>query len=81
MECRHDDHDHTTRNGWYSSAFQAAAAQGHIDIVRVLSDNGMIPDVEGGGFGSALIGASFRGYVKMVQLLLEMGADVNLRGG
>ncbi|KAJ7706787.1 hypothetical protein B0H17DRAFT_890942, partial [Mycena rosella] len=65
----------------YDSALQAASAQGHTDIIRLLLDHGTNANLMAGRYSTALAEASFSGRKDHIQILLEHGADVNGEGG
>ena len=67
--------------GHYGSAFAAASAEGHQEVVQMLLENGADVNMAGGEYGSALASASANGRKEVVQMLLENGADVNMAGG
>ncbi|KAJ7469650.1 ankyrin repeat-containing domain protein [Mycena latifolia] len=56
---------------------QVASEYGHMDITRLLLQNGADVNARGGLNGSPLRFASGTGQFNLVQLLLEHGADVN----
>ncbi|KAF3386635.1 Ankyrin repeat domain-containing protein 50 [Penicillium rolfsii] len=59
-------------------ALQAAAFRGHVEIVRLLLDQGTEVNAQGGqSGGTALWAAASRGHTEIVQLLLDHGADIN----
>ncbi|KAJ7434978.1 hypothetical protein FB451DRAFT_1379598 [Mycena latifolia] len=66
-------------------ALSVASYYGHIDMVKLLIDEGADANALGGGFaaniGNPLQIASLRGYASVVQLLIQEGADVNAHGG
>jgi ankyrin repeat protein len=67
---------------YYGTALQAASERGHLDVVKLLLDNGADVNTQGGGrYGSALQAASEEGRLDMVKLLLDKGADVTTQGG
>ncbi|KAM0717635.1 hypothetical protein Q7P37_007487 [Cladosporium fusiforme] len=65
----------------FKNGLQAASANGHEDVVRLLLDGGAAFNVQGGRDGTALQAASLCGHARVVELLLEVGADVDTRGG
>ncbi|KAL9629837.1 MAG: hypothetical protein Q9164_006702, partial [Protoblastenia rupestris] len=60
----------------YEAAIVAAASNGHVDVVRLLSERGRFLDKEK-ALGQSLFRASARGYSLVVQMLLDSGVDVN----
>ena len=70
-----------TIGGHSGTPLQAAAFQGHKEVVRLLLDRGAGMASAWGLFGTALEAASQRGHKDTVQLLLERGADVNAQYG
>ncbi|KAL4736686.1 hypothetical protein BDV11DRAFT_211045 [Aspergillus similis] len=69
------------QGGRYSSALQAASAEGHEKIVQILLDQGAEVNAQGGVYGNALQAASAEGHGIIVQILLDQGAEVNAQGG
>lgn len=67
--------DINTQGGKYSSALQAASAEGHEKIVELLLEEGADVNAQGGEYSSALQAASAQGHGKTVELLLEKGAE------
>lgn len=67
--------------GRFGSAIQAAAAGGHVEVVKVLLESGADFNLQCGSYGSPLQAATASGQVSVIQLLLQFGADVNLQGG
>ena len=66
--------------GW--SAFQAVAAEGHLEIVKKLLDVGADVNVPAGKYGrTALQAAAGEGHLEVVEKLLDVGADVNAPAG
>jgi len=64
----------------YGYALVNASKNGHIDIVKLLLDNGA--DVAGyKNQYYALTVACIDGYLDIVKLLIEAGSDVNAEGG
>jgi ankyrin repeat protein len=55
-----------------------AAANGHLESVRVLLDRGADPNSLTTEGGSALYWAASNGHLEVVALLLKRGADVNV---
>lgn len=60
-----------------NTALHDAALKGHIDIVRLLLDNGAEIDIRSGvtDLDTPLIDAASHGHVDIVKLLLDRGAD------
>jgi len=74
--------DVNAQGGYYGNALQAASAEGHEAVARLLLEKGANVNAQGGGFfGNALQVASWAGHEAIAQLLLEKGADVNAQGG
>jgi hypothetical protein len=67
--------------GKYGNPLQAAAYEGHREIVQLLLSAGASVNARGGLFGNALQAASVRGNREIVHLLLGAGADVHAQGG
>ena len=67
--------------GRFGSATQAAAAGGHLEVVKMLLESGADVNLQGGSYGTPLQAAAAGGQVSVVQLLLQVGADVNIQGG
>ncbi|OQE26236.1 hypothetical protein PENSTE_c005G04678 [Penicillium steckii] len=63
-----------------STALVVAAAERHLDIVKLLLEEGALIDAPSSIYGTALMAATFRGHVKLVKFLLENGANVNAIG-
>jgi ankyrin repeat protein len=63
--------------GKYGNGLQAASANGHIEMVRLLLTNGANVNAGSGKYGGALQAASSLGRLEIVHLLLESGADIN----
>ncbi|KAJ7866019.1 hypothetical protein B0H14DRAFT_2573573 [Mycena olivaceomarginata] len=63
------------------TALYIASQRGHIEIARVLLDNGAEVNPQGGYYGNALQAASRKGHFELVRLLLGSGANVNAQGG
>ena len=56
-----------------------ASEEGHLEIVRLLLDAGVDPNIqEDSAEKTALILASEEGYLEVVRLLLDRGADLNI---
>ena len=84
-------------NTSYRTPLQAAASQGHIEMMRLLLCYGAVIDFTAEGEqptsipaivydnkdtpGTALQAAAFAGQIEAVKLLLEAGASVNLESG
>jgi ankyrin repeat protein len=64
----------------YGIALQAAAWVEHLDVVKLLLDQGADVNVQGGEYGTALQAAALGGYLDVIKLLLDQGADVNVQG-
>ncbi|RYO82106.1 hypothetical protein DL764_009659 [Monosporascus ibericus] len=73
--------DVNAQGGFYGNTLQAASAEGHTEIVRILVKKGADINAQGGYYGNALQAASAEGYTKIVKILVEKGADVNAQGG
>ncbi|KAK2593842.1 hypothetical protein QQS21_008457 [Conoideocrella luteorostrata] len=73
--------DVNAQGGTHGSALQAAARQGHQEIVTLLLDKGADVNAQGGKYGNALQAAAGAGYQEIVTLLLDKGADVNAQVG
>ena len=56
---------------------KVASKNGHLEVVKVLIQNGA--DLNGGLGGLALIKASETGRVNVVKYLIQSGADVNAK--
>ncbi|KAF9638105.1 Ankyrin-3 [Lasiodiplodia theobromae] len=69
------------RGHLFSTALQAAAFEGHEEIVEALLEEGRDPNVTGGYFGTAIQAAAAGGFPWLVQRLLDAGADPNITGG
>lgn len=67
--------------GYFGSAFAAAAFQGHEAVVKYFLDNGADPNLQGHKLGSVLQTAAAGGSLDVVQLLVDAGANVNAQGG
>lgn len=61
--------------GHYGFPLQAAASQGHNEIVDLLITNGTRADLQGGYFGTALQAAVYRGHRSMVSKLLRAALE------
>ncbi|KAJ5935909.1 NACHT nucleoside triphosphatase [Penicillium verhagenii] len=69
------------QGGKYGNALQAAAAQGHKEIVQILLDRGADINAQGGKYGNALQAAASQCHKEVVQILLDRGADIHAQGG
>lgn len=70
--------DQRPDNQRQTSALFEASSCGHVDIVKLLLENGAMVDRRNGGDGeTALLPASRNGYEQIVRVLLENGADVD----
>ena len=72
--------DVNAQGGEYGSALQAASANGHEKMVRILVDAGADVNAQG-EYSNALQVATARGYEKVVQILINVGVNVNAQGG
>ena len=63
-------------SGRYGSTLQAAASEGHSEIVELLLDRDADINTEGGFYGDALIAALCEGHADVAKLLLANGAYV-----
>ena len=61
--------DIDAKGGVFCNALQAAASEGHVDVVRVLLDRGADPQITGGRFMSPLCAAAFSLSFEVVELL------------
>ncbi|KAJ6546724.1 ankyrin repeat-containing domain protein [Mycena vulgaris] len=68
---------------YYGTALHAASAKGHelVAMVQLLINMGADVNAEGPHSGTALQAAAHGGHESVVRLLIEMGANVNMRGG
>ena len=64
-----------------NSALTAASRFGHVNVIRLLIDQGADINAQGGYWGSVLQLAAYKGSKSIVQLLLNRGADVKAQGG
>jgi ankyrin repeat protein len=69
------------QGGEYGSALGAAAYEGHLEVVRLLLDQGATLNIPSTRYGSVLGAAAYGGHLAVVSLLLEKGLDVNIEGG
>jgi ankyrin repeat protein len=63
--------------GTYSTLLAKAVSDGHINVVKILLDNGAdteIPCIDG---YTPLVSASSSGYYDIVELLIKHGADID----
>ena len=65
----------------YDKTLNVAALEGHINIIKILLDNGANVTVKNDLYGNALHSASLKGHGKIVKLFLKRGVDVNAQGG
>lgn len=65
----------------YSDALWEASANGHIEIMEVLLNQGVKADACWRQGGTALHEASRRGHLESVKVLLRRGADVSAKNG
>ncbi|KAL8644848.1 MAG: hypothetical protein Q9226_007565, partial [Calogaya cf. arnoldii] len=65
----------------YASALQCAAANGMLEIVEYLLDQGAHVDLVAGYHGSPLQAAALNGHADVVELLLRHNAEPNSQGG
>ncbi|KAK3378799.1 hypothetical protein B0T24DRAFT_568404 [Lasiosphaeria ovina] len=73
--------DVNAQGGYYGNALQAASAEGHQEIVKLLLAKDVDVNAQGGLYGNALQAASAEGHQEIVKLLLAKDADVNAQGG
>ena len=66
--------------GRYGTALQAAAHNGHVQIVRALLGAGADPNTNNGFYGCALQAACFYGSEEIVRILVDAGAELELKG-
>ena len=70
-----DQHeDPNVHGGKYGTSLHAAAARGHLEVVRLLLDHSASINDATGSHGSALQAATLFGHTAVVQLLRERGA-------
>ena len=55
-----------------------AAANGHVDVVKLLIENGADVNLKGEAWYGPLHAAAAKGHIEVVKILLENGADVNI---
>jgi ankyrin repeat protein len=63
------------------TALQKAVEENHVEVVRVLLENGADPDATVPPLSPPLARAAREGYLEIVQLLITFEADVNIRDG
>ncbi|KAJ3884882.1 ankyrin repeat-containing domain protein [Lentinula edodes] len=59
----------------------AASFKGHTSTVKLLLENDVDVNAQGGHYGNALYVASYNGHEFIVELLLQNNADANAQGG
>ena len=64
---------------WDETALNVAAAQGHLDMVKILLDSGADVNAVNKNGESALIGATWGCHRKIAMLLISHGANLNFR--
>ena len=72
--------DVNASGGHFSNSLQAAAVQGHEDVVRLLLFRGANTHAWGGRHGTALHAAAYSGHEAIARLLIENKACVNAEG-
>jgi ankyrin repeat protein len=55
-----------------------SAANGHVDVVKLLIENGADVNLKGEAWYGPLHAAAANGHIEVVKILLENGADVNI---
>jgi ankyrin repeat protein len=60
----------------YGNALQAASANGHNQVVRILLRARADVDIGGGKYGYPLVAASNKGHLEIVQLLIDSKASI-----
>ncbi|KAJ3840311.1 ankyrin repeat-containing domain protein [Lentinula raphanica] len=73
--------DNNDQRGKFGTALQAAASEGHKDIVELLIQHGANVNAQGGYYGTALQAAAGEGYKDIVKLLIQSNANINAKGG
>ena len=63
----------------YGTPLCVAAEMGHEEIVKLLLEEGIDVDAQGGEYGNALQAASCGGHKQIVKLVLQKGADTTKR--
>jgi ankyrin repeat protein len=56
-----------------------ASEEGHIEVVKLLLDNGADVNANDGGVYTALMWACMQDYTELVKILLDRGADINVK--
>ena len=64
---------------YHRTPLMAAALQGHIDVVTLLTNRGSDLEARTTGGMTALMIASLKGHLAVVQLLVERKADLEVR--
>ncbi|MCF8219078.1 MAG: ankyrin repeat domain-containing protein [Bacteroidales bacterium] len=73
--------DVNARNkGSEETALMYAAQEGHLDVVKILLENGAKPDLIPNNNEGALIRATAMGYIDIVEELIRAGSNVNQSG-
>ena len=73
--------DIENQDDFYGRPLHAAAANGSLDVCRLLVQKGVDVNARGGRLDSALQAAASAGHDKVVDLLLKAKADPNAQGG